>query len=72
MSSGVEVVASAATGGSSTAVTVRVTVATFESARPSFTLKVNESEPLQFATGVYVRVAPAPLREPCDGPLTTV
>ena len=40
------------TGASSTAVILIDTVATAESAVPSFTLKVNESFPVAFAVGV--------------------
>jgi hypothetical protein len=41
-----------ATGSSFTASIVTVTVATFESALPSFTLKVNKSDPLTCGFGV--------------------
>ena len=44
------------------------TVAVFESRVPSFTVKMNESGPLKFASGVYVRAVPVPVNAPCDGP----
>ena len=55
---------STATGGSSTAVTVIDTVAVLLSRLPSFTLYVNESEPLKFEFGVYVTLAVSVLGEP--------
>ena len=39
----------------------------FESAVPSFALNVNESGPLKFGSGVYVRLAPEPESEPWAG-----
>ena len=56
-----------ATGASFTAVILIDTVATAESTVPSFTLKVNESVPLAFAFGVYVRFGAVPLSTPFVG-----
>jgi hypothetical protein len=43
-----------------TGFTVILTVATLESALPSFALNVNESDPLNPAAGVYVRFGAVP------------
>jgi hypothetical protein len=60
------------TGASFTAVIVIETVAATESAVPSFTWNVNESLPVAFAFGVYVRFGAVPLNTPFDGCVTTV
>ena len=54
-----------------TGFTVILTVATFESALPSVALKVNESDPLKPAPGVYVRFGAVPDNVPCVGPEAT-
>jgi hypothetical protein len=75
---------SAAVGGVSTAATLIVAVATFESSVPSFVLYVKVSSPLKPGFGVYVTLAVSVLgvpavqgasvieeRLPFAGPLTT-
>ena len=64
MSSAVETDAEFAVGASLTGVTVIDTVADEDVAEPSETVNENESEPLKFAAGVYVRSAPDPDSEP--------
>src|SRR5438445_3859614 len=58
------------TGAWLTWVTVRLTVATFESTVPSFALNVKLSGPEYSAAGVNVRFGAVPLNVPCAGPAT--
>ena len=70
MSSSTATASSVATGASLTGLTVSETVARLESTTASRARKVNESGPLWFAAGVYVRVAPDPESTPCNGAST--
>jgi len=61
----------AATGASLLALIVMLTVASAVS-EPSLTRNVNESAPLRFAPGVYVRVAESALGVPVVHPLLVI
>ena len=68
----VDLLSSVATGGSFTSATVIVNVEVFELFVPSLTRHVKVSVPLKSGAGVYVRLAPDPVRSPWKGPVRIV